>query len=115
MFSFGQIATCALVAGAASVVVLRFYRSAALSTAAAVALGLVVALSILIWRSAGNTPALNDDPIAFVSPNDVLCPVVTYVGLGLYAAVRRTAPGKDWPRVRLLLTLVSLVMNIVTI
>jgi hypothetical protein len=85
-----------------------------LGTAATIALGLVVAVSILVWRSAGNTPALNDDPIAFVSPNDVLCPVITYVSLGLYAAARH--PETDaWPKVRLLLTTVSLVANIVLI
>jgi hypothetical protein len=114
MFTLTQIAVCALVGGAASVVVLWSYRPAALSTSGSVALGLVVALSILVWRSAANTPALNDDPIAFVSPNDVLCPVITYVSLGLYAAARH--PASDaWPRVRLLLTAVSLVANIVLI
>jgi len=74
-----------------------------------------VGLSILIWREAGNTPSLNDDPIPVVSPNDVLAPVLTYVCLGLLAAFRSSIAGSDWPRLRALLTLVSLVVNVVTI
>ena len=75
----------------------------------------VVGASILLWREAANTQALNDDPIPVVSPNDVLCPVVTYVSLGILAAYRAIVPEPHWPRVRALLTLASLVVNVVTI
>jgi hypothetical protein len=34
----------------------------------------------------GDIPELNDDPIGALSPNDGLCPVVTYVFLGVYGA-----------------------------
>ena len=44
-----------------------------------------------MWRSAGNTGALNNDPISGVSPNDVLCPLVSYLFIGFYAAFRRPA------------------------
>ncbi len=74
-----------------------------------------VGVSILLWREAGNTPALNDDPIPVVSPNDVLCPVLTYVCLGLLAAFRPTLRREEWPRLRAILTLLSLVVNVVTI
>ena len=74
-----------------------------------------VALSILLWREAGNVPALNDDPIPVVSPNDVLCPVLTYVCLGLLLALRPQVGGAQWPRLRALLTLLSLVVNVATI
>ncbi len=74
-----------------------------------------VGVSILLWREAGNTPALNDDPIPVVSPNDVLCPVLTYVCLGLLAAFRTTLRHEKWPRLRAILTLLSLVVNVVTI
>jgi hypothetical protein len=72
-------------------------------------------LSILVWREAGNTAALNDDPIPVVSPNDVLCPVVTYVCLSVLAAFRARLRHEEWPRLHALLTLLSLVVNIVTI
>src|SRR3954470_8055777 len=72
-----------------------------------------VGLSILFWREAGNTPSLNDDPIPLVSPNDVLAPVLTYVCLGLLGGFRSSIGGSEWPRLRALLTLLSLVVNVV--
>src|SRR5258706_8105854 len=75
----------------------------------------IVGISILVWRAAGNIAVLNDDPIAFVSPNDVLCPVITYVSLGVYAGFRGVRGSADWRTIRALLTIVSLVVNIVTI
>lgn len=76
---------------------------------------LVAGLSVLVWRSAGNTGVLNDDPIPGVSPNDVLCPLVTYIFIGMYAAVRRPVDASCFEQVRVLLTLISLVVNVVTI
>src|SRR5262249_55484346 len=80
-----------------------------------VLISLTVGVSILVWREAGNTSALNDDSIPVVSPNDVLSPVVTYVCLGLLAAFRTSVRTDEWPRLRAVLTLLSLVVNIVTI
>ena len=76
---------------------------------------LVAGLSVLVWRSAGNTGALNDDPLPGVSPNDVLCPLVTYICIGMYAAVRRPVNASRFEQVRVLLVLISLVVNVVTI
>jgi hypothetical protein len=76
---------------------------------------LVVGLSVLVWRSAGNTRALNNDPIPGVSPNDVLCPLVTYLFLGFYAALQRPLDSIRFEQARMLLTLVSFVINVVTI
>jgi hypothetical protein len=78
-------------------------------------IALTVGVSILLWRKAGNMPALNDDPIPVVSPNDVLCPVVTYVSLGLLAAFRNTVAVSEWSRLRAIRTLLSLAVNVVTI
>ena len=71
-------------------------------------------LSALLYRAAGNVAVLNEDPIPAVSPNDVLCPLVTYVALGLYAAWRPPVDRPGWGRRRAALTLVSLAVNIVT-
>jgi hypothetical protein len=78
-------------------------------------MSLTLGVSILLWCEAGNTTALNDDPTPVVSPNDVLSPVLTYVCLGLLAAFRPSLRTSDWPRLRAVLTLLSLVVNIVTI
>src|SRR5437764_550298 len=76
---------------------------------------LVAGLSVLVWREAGNTGALNNDPIPAVSPNDVLCPLVTYLFVGFYAAFRRPADPIRFEQARVLLALVSFVVNVVTI
>jgi hypothetical protein len=93
----------------------RWSKQAAFGWREAALLALVVGLSILVWRAAGNTRPLNDDPIPLVSPNDVLCPMLTYVCLGLYAGLRQFQLVPYWPRLRALLTLVSFAVNVVTI
>jgi hypothetical protein len=119
MFSLAQIALSAVIGLVLSLIVLVLYgrwrRSSARTWPEVALLSLVVGLSILLGRAAGNTPALNDDPIPVVSPNDVLCPLLTYVCLGLYVGFHRGAERPDWPLVRALLTLVSFVVNVVTI
>jgi hypothetical protein len=119
MFSATQILLSAAVGAVASLVALALYgrwaKEAAFAWAEATGIAVIVGLSILLWRAAGNTPALNEDPIPLVSPNDVLCPVLTYVCLGLGAGLRRPVQRPDWPRVRALLTIVSFVVNVVTI
>lgn len=118
-FSFGQIALSALIGAVLSFVVVWFYgrwsKEAALTVAESVIIAVLAGLSILGWRLAGNTPPLNDDAIPLASPNDVLCPVLTYVILGLYADVRRGSERPAWGRVRALLTITSLIVNVATI
>jgi hypothetical protein len=120
VFSPSQIALSALVGVAVSTAVILLHARLVKSRVAwgigssSFALAVVVGLSILLWRLAGNTPALNEDPIAFVSPNDVLCPAITYVALGVYGGAAGSA-GPEWLRLRAWLTLVSLIVNVVTI
>ena len=76
---------------------------------------LVVGISVIVWRSAGNTGALNNDTIPVVSPNDVLCPLVTYLFIGFYATFRPPLDARRFEQVRVLLTLVSFIVNVVTI
>jgi hypothetical protein len=117
LFPFAHIAlTAAITAGvAAFVLVILRARFLRLSLLDCLLVALVVGGSVLIWRSAGNTNALNNDPIPGVSPNDVLAPLVTYLFLGFYAAFRRPADAMRFEQVQVLLTLVSLVVNVVTI
>jgi hypothetical protein len=118
VFSLTQILVSTIVGAVLSALVLVIYaRRTETRVAAAdiVLFALTVGGSILLWREAGNTPMLNEDPIPLVSPNDVLCPVLTYVCLGLLAAFRPSMNGPHWPRLRALLTLLSLVVNVATI
>jgi len=117
VFPFAHIAlTAAITAGVALLllVILRA-RFKGYSLFDCLLVAVVVGLSVIVWRSAGNTGALNNDPIPPVSPNDVLCPLVTYLFIGFYAAFRRPADTIRFEQARVLLTLVSFVVNVVTI
>jgi len=112
MFTAAQIVVCALVGAVATAALAKLGRR---DLRHSVELAVVVGLSILLWRFAGNTATLNDDPVPWVSPNDVLCPVITYVFLGAYGALRAQISDARWPMLRVLLTVVSLVVNVLTI
>ena len=118
MFSVQQVLLSTVVGIVASLAVLytaaRFGREPFEWRHAAV-LSLLVGLSILVWRLGANVPQLNDDPIPVTSPNDVLCPVVTYVTLSVYTGLTGSSDETRARRARALLTLVSLIVNIVTI
>ena len=117
VFSLAHIAlTAAITAGVALLllVVLR-WRFTKFSLVDGLLIALVAGLSVLLWRSAGNTGALNDDPIPGVSPNDVLCPLVTYLFIGFYGAFRRPVDSMRFEQARVLLTLVSFAVNVITI
>ncbi len=45
----------------------------------AVFLATTVGISVLFWRPAANAPIFNDDPVWGLSPNDGICPVITYL------------------------------------
>lgn len=108
--------TAAITAGLSLLLlVLLSKRFKALTLFDCLLIALVAGLSVLVWRSAGNTGALNNDPIPAVSPNDVLCPLVTYLFIGFYAAFRRPLDSTRFEQARVLLTLVSFVVNVVTI
>ncbi len=111
VFSFAHIAlTAALTAAVAALVLVALrWRFKTLSLVDCLLIALIVGCSVMVWRSAGNTGALNNDPIPPVSPNDVLCPLVTYLFIGFYAAFRRPADTIRFEQVRVLLTLVSFV------
>jgi hypothetical protein len=119
MFGIQQIGFSATVGAIVSFVMLyldaRYSRHAAFDSRSAVALSLLVGLSILFFRLGANVQQLNDDPIPLASPNDLICPVVTYVVLSVYAGLRGVRAETHFGRDRAVLTLVSLAVNIVTI
>jgi hypothetical protein len=117
VFPFTHIAvTAAITTGIALLllVVLR-RRFSRLPLVDCLLVAVIVGISVIVWRSAGNTGALNDDPIPGVSPNDVLCPLVTYLFIGFCAAFRHPADAMRFEQARVLLTLVFFLVNVVTI
>ena len=117
IFPLAHIALTAAITAGIALLVLGVLRSRlrAFSLFDCVLVALVAGVSVLVWRSAGNTGALNADPIPGVSPNDVLAPLVTYLFLGCYAAFRRPADAARFEQVRVLLLIVSFVVNVITI
>lgn len=116
-FPIEWIALTAAVAGTASFVVLLALnrRDPLLPTGESALVALVAGLSVLAWRYTANIPTLNDDSMPPFSPNDLLCPLLTYVCLGIYAAFRRAPDSSRWERARALLTVVSFVVNVIVI
>jgi hypothetical protein len=117
VFPLSHIALTAAITAGVALLVLFILRSRlrGLSLVDYLLLAVVAGLSVLVWRSAGNTGTLNTDSIPAVSPNDVLCPLVTYLFLGFYAAFQRPANAIHFEQARVFLTLVSFVVNVITI
>jgi hypothetical protein len=88
MFSLAQIAITAGIMVVVSLLLLfgarPFFKIR--SPAEIILIALAAGFSVLAFRASANTTVLNADPIPAISPNDILCPVMTYVFLGVYGA-----------------------------
>jgi hypothetical protein len=117
VFPLWHIALTAAITAVITLVVVWWARRGikALAGFDLVLLALVAGGSVLLWRAAGNVPALNNDPIPATSPNDVLCPLVTYLLVGMYAAFRPQVPQSSFERLRVWIAVISLLVNIITI
>jgi hypothetical protein len=117
VFPIFQMALCAGIACVSALLVMSIFRHwfKIRSLRDLIGIAAVVGVAILVWRVVGNTPALNNDPIAGVSPNDVFAPLFTYLMIGWYAAFRQPDDHVRFEQVRVLLTLISFVVNVVTI
>ena len=114
VFPLWRIALTAVIAASISFVVLRWRFKHMIVSESTIA-ALVVGLSVLAWRLSANVPQFNDDPIALLSPNDWLRPMITYVCLGLYTAFHPPTDPAHWAQVRALLTIVAFVVNVLVI
>jgi peptidoglycan/LPS O-acetylase OafA/YrhL len=114
VFPFWWIGLTALIATSIGIIVLR-WRYPALPMRESTVVALIVGCSVLVWRLSGNIPPLNNDPVAGFSPNDWLCPVVTYVCLGVYAGLHPPADRSRWIQVRALLTIGAFAANVLFI
>jgi len=104
-------ATAALVAVLSFPIALSWLRSAPRAAEAA----MVAGLGTFGWRLAANVDALNSDGMPWVSANDALAPIVTYVLLGMYAAFRPPADVRKFEQLRVALAVVAFVVNVVAI
>jgi hypothetical protein len=100
VFPLWWIALTALTAAGVSTVVL---------------LTIAVGVSVLAGRLSCNVPVLNEDPIAGFSPNDFICPMLTFVLLEVFVGFRPLERPTNWPFVRSLLVIASFAVNVLTI
>jgi hypothetical protein len=113
-FSTGHIALTAVITGLLAIP-LSYWLLRPRNWIDVLAIALVTAASVFLWRKSANMGQLNDDGLSPLSANDWLAPVLTYVFLGVYAALRPPADPQRFGRLRALLTVVSLVVNVATI
>ncbi|MGH3848029.1 MAG: hypothetical protein ACRDS0_42485, partial [Pseudonocardiaceae bacterium] len=81
----------------------------------ALAVALLTAVAVFLWRLSANMPALNDDGLPGFSANDWAAPVLTYVFLSSYADLRTPAHPLRYRQTQALATLAALAVNVITI
>lgn len=114
-FTTAHIAATAAITGAVAFVagVLVLGRRGGLAESVAVAV--LAAGVVFLWRKSANMPQLNNDGLSPFSANDWLAPTLTYVVLGMYAAVRRPGNDRRFAQARALAVLAAFVVNVVAI
>ena len=80
-----------------------------------VAIGVLSAAAVFLWRISANMPQLNSDGLPGFSANDWLAPVITYVFLSAYADLRSPRDPRRYGQIRTMAVVISLVVNVVTI
>jgi hypothetical protein len=117
VFPLWWIALTAITAAGVSTVVLlvAHLRFKAVTALEVVLLTIAVGVSVLAGRLSCNVPVLNEDPLAGFSPNDFICPMLTYVLLEVFVGLRPLERPTNWPFVRSLLVIASFAVNVLTI
>ena len=115
VFGTGHIAVTGALSGLIAALVAGLWLRGEQRALDTVAIGLLTAAVVFLFRKSANLPQLNDDGLQGFSANDWLAPAVTFVALGLYAAVRPPTASRRFEHARAAATLVALVINVVTI
>jgi hypothetical protein len=115
VFSTAHIAATAAITGALALVAGVLVLGRRRGLAESLAIAILSAGAVFLWRKSANMPQLNDDGLSPFSANDWLAPVVTYVVLGMYASVRRVGNDRRFAQARTLAVLAAFVVNVVTI
>ena len=113
-FSTAHIALTGVITGVLSLLV-AWWQLRREDIIAAVLIGLVAGLAVFLWRQSANMPQLSADGIEGFSANDWLAPVVVYVALGCFAALRPGEPSNHLVRASAFATIIALIVNVVTI
>jgi hypothetical protein len=114
-FSTAHIAATAAITGALALVAGLLVLGRRRGFAESVAIAILSAGAVFLWRKSANMPQLNNDGLPPFSANDWLAPMLTYVVLGMYASVRRPSNDRRFAQARALAVLAAFVVNVVTI
>ena len=79
------------------------------------AVAVLTAVAVFMWRISANMPQLNDDGLRPFSANDWAAPVLTYVVLSVYGDLVSPADPVRYRQTRALTTMLALVFNVITI
>jgi len=113
-FSTAHIGVTALLVTVVSVpvaaVVMRPARAAEV-----VAIAAIAGVATFGWRLAANVDALNTDGVTWVSANDVLAGFVTYLTLGMYAAIKPPRDAPKFEQLRVAIFVVAVAVNVAAI
>jgi hypothetical protein len=81
----------------------------------ALAVGVLSAAAVFLWRLSANVPELNTDGLRKFSANDWAAPILVYLVLCGYTDLRRSADTDRFRRTRALAGLIALAVNVITI
>jgi hypothetical protein len=115
IFSTAHIAVTAAITGAVALFAAVLLLGRRRGLAESVAIAVLSAGAVFLWRKSANMPQLNNDGLSPFSANDWLAPTLTYVVLGMYSTVRRSSNDRRFAQARALAVLAAFVVNVVTI
>jgi hypothetical protein len=111
IFATAHIAVTAVISGVLAFLCAMLLQRRSRAVAEAVAVGLVTAAAVFLWRKSANMPQLNTDGLRSFSANDWLAPAITFVFLGVYRNLHPPADQTRYLRAQALATIVALVVN----
>lgn len=116
VFTTGHIAVTAVISGGGALVAgLVINGRSKYGVVESVAIGVLTAAAVFLWRKSANLPQLNTDGLQGFSANDWLASVLTYVWLGLYRHLRTPRDRGSYGKALAAATIISLAVNVITI
>ena len=115
VFTTDHIAVTAAITGAVALVAALFVLGRRSGLVDGVAIGVLAAAAVFLWRKSANMPQLNTDGLNGFSANDWLAPTTTFVVLALYGVLRQPTNLRRFAQACALAVLVAFVVNVVTI
>jgi hypothetical protein len=115
VFTTGHIVLTGVLCGVVAALVAAWWQRGSYRALDSFAIGLLTAAAVVLSRKSANMPQLNNDGLQGFSANDLLAPSVTFVVLGLYAAVRPAQEERRFEQARAAATIVAFAINVITI